>query len=171
MNRRKLLGQSGAVGAPLVVYLAARTLLVPAPVAVDAGLSHVVAEMPPAVSGSSTPAQQAAQEWCLKAERELRLQSPFGHELVVAAPVPMVESDPPPPEELTPIDVPSPVEGLRLSAVLGDESEGMAMINGKVYRVGGMVGELKVVRIDVRHSRVSLQARDGKVYTIGRREE
>lgn len=176
-DRRKLWAQVGAVAAPLLVFAGARVLLAPIPQSSGAAITpvSVPAVMPAPAAAPLNDVQQRAVEWSrtlawdsltsplCRTFEDSREPEPVDTPLV-AGPDP--EPDTP---ELPPVD---PVEGLRLTAVLGDSDGGMAMINGKLYRAGDEPKPgLRVISVDARNNRVILAGRAGARFILGREPE
>lgn len=176
-HRRKLASQIGAIGAPLLVVLAARVLLAPVPGASAASsLTTVVATNVPAGGASAvplSPAQQRAVQWANEVVWG-GLHSPLCR--LPEAPAPTVPTptvrtpEVAPRPALPPPSREDPTLGLRLTAIMGGADTGMVLINGKLYRAGDEVKPgLRLRDVDARNNRVTL-ADDRGEYVIGREE-
>jgi hypothetical protein len=174
-KRRKLLAHVGTIAAPVLVLVGARVLLAPPPAAASGGAITPVASATTAPTKVTlSPAQQRAMEWSQNLASE-GLKSPLCR--VQDRPVQHVEHTQPDPE---PIQTPEPEAiphvdptlGLRLTAIMGTVDSGMAMVNGKVYRVDQEVRPgLRILAIDARMNRIVLVDSEGAQYVLGRTEE
>jgi hypothetical protein len=166
MNRAQML-QIAALAAPAAVVGFLHTALGPAPVPPDprdGGALPVSTTTTP-----STPEQARAAEWLSSLNFDALLPSPLDH------PAPAVQREEPSPSptfiEPEPEAAPGadPLAGLKLKAVLGSQNGSMAMINGRIFRVGDEVRPgCKVLSVDAHANRVEIQRPDGTTGIIGR---
>lgn len=172
-RQRQILVELAAICAPVVLVYFGRTLLSSsAPAAITIPVSSpVVAPAPVVQVKPLTPEQQKASEWVRQLPQTLSLVSPLNHpiETVVAKQDPVFEPEkappPPPPRE-------SPIRGLKLTAVLGNDGDKLASINGKIFRIGDEVRPgLKLATIDPRLSVITLTEVNGKVYELTREQK
>lgn len=139
--------QAGAVAAPVVLLVGLKMYVgepkpaaaesTPAPAAAAATGRPATAERPWSVVGGSSSSSKGA------GAVQTRSAAPAGEA---------------PKSSQTDL-----LAGLRLTAVLGTNSGGLATINGRICRVGDEVRPgLKVVKIDSRSSSVELETEDGE---------
>ena len=159
-----------AIGLPVLLTYAGRTLLAspaPAPALAPQDMPLITPTVVPVVPPLS-PEQQTATDWLSQLPTKYELNSPLSHPVAEAAPIAIpvpTPQDPVPP----PTPKVNPIEGLRLSAVLGNDGDRLAMINGKIYHIGDTIRKtLKLSEIDARNARVTLTGDDGSIYQIKR---
>jgi hypothetical protein len=174
MNARgRLIAHVMLVGMPVGIFAAARVLLDPAPVIASAAVLPTPLTSAASEPKALTPQQQKALEWSRSAAIT-GARSPLGHLLTEPAKPEPLAARAVAVETPEPVQTPwsNPIEGLRLSAVMGTADESaMAVINGKVYKVGDHpTARLTLIAIDARKQRVQLQDERGGVHTIGREE-
>ena len=172
-KRSLILLDLGAVATPLLLVLAARSLMSPAPSKGDAPQSPYNSAAPaavvPVVQHKLSPEQELALQWISAIGSRTGLVSPMAHPtLAVVAPKPEESAVEPAPE---PAPRASPVNGLKLTGIVGTSEGGLAAVNGKVYKVGDAVRPgIKLIRIDARSNKIVLQADDGTEFTIRRKQ-
>jgi hypothetical protein len=162
-----------SVGAPLALVHFGRTLVSsPAPVLINTGPAPAPALTPVAAQPATalTPEQEKAAEWVAKLPTKYELKSPLNHPVDLPPPVaPTTPQAEAPKAEPPPVPRINPILGLRLTAVLGNEDEQLASINGKIYKIGDVVRKgLKLSAIDQRNARIILTEDDGTTYVIKR---
>ncbi len=170
LNRRTVGIEVASVAIPLALVYAGRMLVAsPPPVAM------IVQSAPPVITPTATqsveklsPEQQKAMDWIQSLPPKNELVSPLNH------PTREIEVPKPRPEApQAPVQVKvNPVEGLKLSGVLGNDDDQLAAINGKIYHLGDTVRPgLKLTEIDPRHSRIVLTDSEGKTYELKREQK
>jgi len=175
-KQRTLLVDAATVSCPLILVVAVRTLFTPAPSQASAPKASPAqptpAVVPVAGPAKLTPEQQKALDWIAGLPPMTGLVSPLDHPI---APPPVVqqaahEPDPEPAPATTPaVD---PLAGLKLSGILGNETGGLAAINGRVYRVGDVVRPgLKLKLIDARTNTVTFSQDDGSELKLHRKQQ
>lgn len=170
LNRRTIGIEVASVAIPLALVFVGRGLVAsPPPVTIN------VQSAPPVitpVTGPSveklSPEQQKAADWILLLPPKYDLVSPLNHPTrEIEAPKPAPDT----PQTPVPVKV-NPVEGLKLSGVLGNLDDQLAAINGKIYHLGDTVRPgLKLTEIDPRHSRIVLTDSEGKTYELKREQK
>lgn len=159
-----------AIGVPLLLVYMGRTMLASAPTVPTLAAPDMPVITPTAaLAATQLSSEQAkAAEWVRQLPPKYSLESPLNHPVpdapkVVKTPVKEPELLPPPPPKA------NPIEGLRLTAVLGNDDGRLAAINGKIYRVGEAVRKgLTLTAIDERNARITLTGDDGSIYQIKR---
>lgn len=125
-----------------------------------------------AESGAPAPMsddQRLALEWLAARDRDAAMVSPMDHPTPrPVRPVAVAE-----PEAVTPADEPeagaevSPLEGFKLTAIVGTSDGGLASINGRVYRIGDeLAAGWRISEIDVQAQTVTATNEDGRSATI-----
>jgi hypothetical protein len=165
--RQRLLSiELASIGAPVLLVYFGQTALsgnAPAHIAVQVS-GPALPPAPTMPAKSMTPEQQKATEWARLMPKSFNLTSPLNHP-TDAPVIKPTKVD----EEPRPVARQSPVNGLKLSAVLGNDGDKLASISGKIYRIGDEVRPgLKLTSIDPRNSVISLTDDDGQVYEIKR---
>jgi hypothetical protein len=171
--KRSVLMQIAAVSAPSVLVVLNSFGPTP-PAAPDANPASVTVPVA-APAPKATPHQVRAREWADAQPVGPRLTSPLDHP-VAAAPAPVathVEPEPAPvvpdPE---PVNVADPLSGLRLTALLGGRTGSLAMIDGKIFRVGDEVRPGCTLKsIDAKADRIEVSRPDGTTASFGRIEQ
>jgi hypothetical protein len=161
-----------SVGAPLAIVHVGSTMVSSATPFVSAGSNSAPPPLMP-VAAQTAPAlnadQQKAAEWVAKLPAKYDLRSPLNHPADL--PPPVAQAPQPEAPKATPAPAPkvNPILGLKLTAVLGNENEQLASINGKIYKIGDTVRKgLKLTSIDQRNARIILTEDDGTIYVIKR---
>jgi hypothetical protein len=169
-RKRLVIVELIAIGTPVVlVYLGRMLLASPEPSSTTIPVAAPTLMPVPTVQAKPlTPEQLKAAEW-VKQLMKTPLASPLNHpvEVVIKKPV-VVEPDqvlpPPPPRE-------SPIQGLKLTAVMGNDDGQLASINGKIFRIGDDVRTgLRLTGIDARNSLITLETRSGEQFVIKREQ-
>ncbi len=167
-SHRTLLVDALTLATPLALVLGVRVFFAPAPTAPSAAaaVSHQTSTPLPApvAPAKLAPEQQKAADWLAALPSPKGVASPLDHP-VPAAPPPQAEPqtqvtvptlDPSPEPEL------DPLQGLKLTAILGNANGGLAAINGRVYKAGDLVRTgLHLKRIDAKTSTVIFSRDDG----------
>lgn len=164
-QRRTIGVEAAAIAVPiLLVYFGRVMIASPAPQtgAVQVNTPVIVPTAGETVVALS-PEQQKAAEWLRLLPPKYDLATPLNHIEAQAAP------PKPKPVDEAPVVRANPIEGLKLSAVMGNENDQLASINGKIYRIGDAVRPgLKLTGIDHRRSRIVLTDSEGATYEIKR---
>jgi hypothetical protein len=174
-KRRKLMAHVGTISAPVLALAGARVFLAPPPAAMsDSTVTQVAIVSAPPSKVTLSAAQQRAIDWAGTLRTE-GLKSPLCRRIERPS-QPLAATPPEQPDTHAPDPEPAPREdptlGLRLTAIMGTVESGMAMVNGKVYRVDDEVKPgLRVVFIDARNNRIILEDAMGEQHTLGRVEQ
>jgi hypothetical protein len=165
--KRSVLMQIAAVSAPSVLVVLNSFSPTPPP-APDANPSAVTVPVT-APAPKATPEQVRARQWADAQSVGRTLASPLEHVVVqAAAPTPEPEQ-PVAAADPEPVPGEDPLAGVKLSAVLGGRSGALAMINGRIFRVGDEVRPGCALKsIDARADRIEVSRRDGTTATFGR---
>jgi hypothetical protein len=179
-KKRNMYLEGAAVCGPLAVLGAAHFLFSPPPPAPDpSGTGGLIpANLPVAAARVLTPEQAKATEWARALPSGVVLSSPMDHpDLVAPAPpaqVPDPEpviTEPDPTPAIATAPALSPLTGLRLTAVVGNAQGGLAMIGGRVYRVGDTVrAGATLTGIDIGAGTVECTLSDGTIQILKRPE-
>lgn len=162
-----------ALAAPLAMVLAGRTLLsAPPPSATTTTVSSPTAPIQLAAAPKPLSAeQQKAQDWVKGMPATLELISPLNHPVEVVVAKPEIIADHEPEPEPQPLPVESPIRGLKLTAVIGNDDGQVAAINGRIYRIGELVKpKLRLTAIDPKKSSITLTAGNGETYRLKREQ-
>lgn len=164
-HRRSLGIEAAAIGLPLLLVYVGRGLVAsPPPPSNSVQVSMpTIAPVNALATAPLTPEQQKATEWLRMLPPKYDLSSPLNH-IVVDTQAPK----PKPPPDIPVVQV-NPIEGLKLSAVMGNDADQLAVISGKIYHIGDAVrAGLKLTEIDPRNARIVLTDAEGKTYEIKR---
>jgi hypothetical protein len=166
-KRRSQLGQTASIAAPVLLILGLRTVFSGGPAGADAApaLSQPqsiqqsameLAAVTPAVA--LTPQQQRAVDWRATLQFEQPLRSPMDSRVDVV----LLPTQAPEPEPVA-VEIPvNPLDGLVLTATMGNQNAALAAISGKVYRIGEQVRPgWRLTSVDVRSGRILLTAENG----------
>jgi hypothetical protein len=166
---RTLSIEAAAVCAPLAILAVTHLMMTPPPAPPDASGGATL--MPVNTGGGNAPLapeQAKAAEWIRALPADLSMASPMDHPIpAYVPPAPRVEPQPentpePTPEPEPIVPVARPLEGLRLTAVVGNGDGGVAMINGKIYRAGAAVREgITLKSVDVKAGIAHFTLADG----------
>ena len=169
-RNRLQIAELSAITLPLVLVMIGRSALSsPPPIATTIQVSGPTVAHPAAGALKPLTAEQTkAKDWVRQLPANLELVSPLNHPVeIVIAPEPTPEPEPEVVKPLPPRI--NPVNGLKLTGVLGNEEGKLAAINGKIYRIGDEVRKgLKLTSIDPRDSVVTLTDSKGEMYTLKR---
>jgi hypothetical protein len=174
--RRSQLMEIAALAAPMVVL--GLTRLVMTPVSGDAGTGPSQGAPPilpvNAVAARVTMEQRRAAEWARSLDLTAALASPMDHPVIVPprpAPVVQKPETPAPTPVAAPRVTQDPLTNLTLSATTkGRDSGGLALINGKVYRIGeDVLPGYRLESVDTNLNQVELRFPDGRQRTLGRK--
>jgi hypothetical protein len=153
----------GSVAAPVAIYLFLKVTIGLGPSPSPAQPADPTASLPPPPPPAVplTAEQTRALEWLASLRIDATLPSPLEHAEVVHQDVP----------EAPVVPEVDPLEGLRLSALMGSGASQIASISGKIYRIGDTVVPGFTVRtIDTAGQRVELVAPDGTSRWIEREQ-
>jgi hypothetical protein len=167
-TRSLILVEVGAVAAPLILVLAVRSLMTPAPsMGGTQAYDNAPAAVLPVVEKKLLPEQVKALDWIAHIGSHADLRSPMAHPDLVA-PAPIDQHDEPTPE---PIPATNPLAGVKLTGIIGTSEGGLAAVNGRIYKIGETVRPgLVLARINARANLIVLKAADGTEVTIRRRQ-
>jgi len=163
-RQRLLVIEVTAVAAPLILVYFARGMLSSAgPIVATMNVNApMLPPVPVATTKPLTEEQEKAAEWVRQMPMAVDMRSPLNHPTDKPPPVPVKKDEPKPTND-------SPIRGLKLSAVLGNNGEQLASINGKIYAIGSMVRPgLKLIAIDPREYIITLEDEEGQTYEIKR---
>lgn len=159
MNRRRAV-EAAALAAPLAVVFALRSFSGPSSAgaaSVETGVAAPAFVFPQPPTVRLTPEQQAALEWAM--EQHAPARSPM-HFVQRAG-----ESTTMTPSPGAPAQRPS--EAFRLSVVMESAGRSLAVIDGKIYRIGDVVsGGLKLTSIDARGRSAVVTDASGRTITL-----
>lgn len=172
-RKRALFIEALSIVAPIVCVYFGRGLLA-GPIQ-TATVVQVGSQALPAITGykgkALLPEQVKAMDWIAKTGPSQELVSPLNHPVSIVT----VEPTQPDPEPNQPVALPprgNPAEGLKLTAVVGNESEQLASINGKIFKLNQWVRPgLKLTEIDARNSRIILTESDGTTHELKREQK
>jgi len=171
-KHRATLIESAAVCGPLAVLAAAHLVFTPLPPAPDptgaAGITPAKLSVTPVRTLSA--AQARALEWSAAQQPGVALTSPMDHPTSYEAVAP-VTTQIPEPIAVEPSTDPAvqALASLRLTAVVGNAQGGLAMINGKVYKIGDTVRPgITITEIDVQAGTAVCKAANGSTRTLKR---
>lgn len=168
-NKRRLqLGQTASIAAPVLLILGMRSLFSAGPADANAAAApdgqSAAAPAPGALVVAQPPAalsheQQHAMDWRASLNFDVPLVSPMDARIEVDFhPVPA----PVTPEPVV-AEVVNPLDGLTLTATMGNQNAALAAISGRVYRIGEQVRPgWRLSSVDVRMGRIILTADDGQ---------
>jgi hypothetical protein len=167
-----MLAEGAAVAAPLIVLSVARLLLGSAPESINA--QGAVPTPAPLVAPAAKPLsaeQQRAAAWVKGLTTGAPLRSPMDHPTPYTRAQPEPEPAPRPAPDPVPIPViaaADPLSGLTLTGVLGNDTGGLAAVNGRIYKVGDRIRGMAVTAIDIKNNVVELTTSDGVVLRLKR---
>ena len=175
-RNKAVIAEAAAVAGPLIVLSVARLFLGSAPVvsSADPGASAPA----PVVETAARPftaEQERAAAWLKGLIAASPTASPMDHPVVLArvqkdqdpTPQPQPQADPGP--AIAPAG--DPLAGLRLTAVLGNSTGGLAAINGRIYKVGDRIRGLSVTAIDIKNNAVEFETADGTPLRLKREHQ
>lgn len=171
--KRSVLMQIAAVSTPSVlVILNSFSPAAPAAPATSTDSTTVPVVVP---GPRTTPEQVRARQWADAQVVGAGLASPLDHPIAAPAPAPAVarvDPEPAPVIEPEPVNTEDPLSGLRLTALLGGRSGALAMIDGRIFRIGDEVRPgCKLLSIDAKADRIEVARPDGTTRAFGRDKE
>lgn len=167
-KRRSQLGQTATIAAPVLLILGLRTVFTSGPSDASAAswTGGSTAPVPEVVTTPSQPVvaltheQQHAMDWRATLNFDTPLESPMDARVEVVL-LPTQVPDPVPVATQAPAV--NPIEGLVLTATMGNQNSAIAAISGKVYRLGEEVRPgWKLTSVDVRSGRILLTSDSGE---------
>ena len=168
--KRSVLMQIAAVSAPSIIVVL--NSFSPAPKAAPSANPDSVTVPVSAPAPRATAEQTRAREWADAQAVGPRLASPMDHPAVTAT---HVEAEPAPviPDPIPePLSEEDPLAGLKLTALLSGRSGSLAMIDGRIFKVGDEVRPGCTLRsIDAKADRIEISRPDGTNARFGRIEQ
>jgi hypothetical protein len=156
LKRRLLLAEIAAAATPIVLLVLVSGSSGPSPAAAVQVQEDAVAILPGAPK-PATPEQARVRDSIRMIDIAGDLRSPLDHPVarpvVVETPAPVQGSAP------TPAD---PLYGIRITSIVGNNEGGLALINGKIYKIGeAVVAGISIKEIDARLNTVTFALPDG----------
>ena len=179
MNKkhRSQLGQTATIAAPVLLILGLRSLFTAGPSNANAAgpanghpspAHGTVAAPAPLAAPALTHEQQHAMDWRATLNFETPLESPMDARVEVVL-LPTQVPDPVPVQTEAPKI--NPIEGLVLTATMGNQNAAIAAISGKVYRIGEEVRPgWKLTSVDVRLGRILMTSESGEIAELFKAE-
>jgi len=159
------------IAAPAALVLGARVMFSPAPAVSAAGAEATAPVVIPAAATKKVrPEQERAAEWIRAMGNLEGIRSPMAHPI----PKPVVVIVQPEPDKHETVPTPeapkaSPIAGLKLTGVLGSSEGNLAVLNGKVYKIGMAVRPgVTLTAIDARTNTITFTLADGTELKLAR---
>jgi 2-oxoglutarate dehydrogenase E2 component (dihydrolipoamide succinyltransferase) len=173
-TNRTLLTDAATLFAPLALVLGARVFLAPIPSMASSTAASQQTLPPPAAAPAAaklSPEQKKATDWLAALPSFKGLASPLDHPIAAVVPAPAPDPVAAAPDSPAPDPAPAvnPLAGLKLTGILGNDSGGLAAINGRVYRIGDTVRPgLVLTLIEAKTGTIVFKRDDGTELSLRR---